>query len=59
MFYKQVAMKTDRFGGIDFWLLSETVSLLRSPGCPGIHYVEEAGFELSEIHLLLPPKCWD
>jgi hypothetical protein len=55
MFYKQVAMKTDRFGGIDFWLLSETVSLLRSPGCPGIHYVEEAGFELSEIHLLLPP----
>ena len=30
-----------------------------SPGCPGIHYVDQAGFELTLICLSLPPKCWD
>ena len=27
--------------------------------CPGIHSVDQVGFELTEIHLPLPPKCWD
>ena len=27
-----------------------------SPSCPGTHYVELAGLELTEIHLLLPPE---
>ena len=24
----------------------------------GAHYVDQAGLELTEIHLSLPPKCW-
>ena len=31
----------------------------RSLGCPGDHYVDWAGFELTEILLPPPPKCWD
>jgi len=27
-------------------------------GWPGIHCVDQAGLELTEIHLLLPPQCW-
>ena len=40
-----------------FWLF-ETVSLC-SPGCFGTHHVDQAGLELTEIDLPLPPKCWD
>jgi hypothetical protein len=29
---------------------------LYSPGCPGTHFVDQAGLEL---HLPLPPECWD
>ena len=29
------------------------------PGCPGTHSVDQAGLELTEIHLPLPPECWD
>jgi hypothetical protein len=36
----------------------EMVSLC-SPGCPGTCSVDQAGFRLTEIHLPLPPKCWD
>jgi hypothetical protein len=32
---------------------------LCSSGCPGTHFVDQAGLELREIHLPLPPKCWD
>jgi hypothetical protein len=30
-----------------------------SPGCPGTHFVDQAGLELRnpEIHLPLPPEC--
>ena len=35
-----------------FW---DSVSLY-SPGCPGIHYVDQAGLKI-RIHLPLPPKC--
>jgi hypothetical protein len=38
-------------------LFPDRVSLY-SPGCPGTHSVDQAGLEL-EIHLPLPPKCWD
>ena len=30
-----------------------------SPSWPGAHYVDQAGLELTEIHLPLPPECWD
>ena len=31
--------------------------LLYSPGLPRTHYVDQAGFKLTEIHLPLSPKC--
>ena len=33
--------------------------LCNSSGCPGSQFVGQAGLELTEIHLPLPPKCWD
>ncbi|GAB1295478.1 Sodium-coupled monocarboxylate transporter 1 [Apodemus speciosus] len=30
-----------------------------SPGCPGTPYVDRSDLKLTEIHLPLPPKCWD
>lgn len=30
-----------------------------SSGCPGTHFIDQAGFELIKIHLLLPPEYWD
>ena len=37
----------------------ETRSVLMcSSGCPGTCYVDQVGFELTEIHLLLPPACF-
>jgi hypothetical protein len=32
---------------------------LGSPGCPGTHCVDQAGFKLTDICLLLSPQCWD
>ena len=29
-----------------------------NPGCPGTHSIGQAGLELTEIHLPLPPQCW-
>jgi hypothetical protein len=34
---------------------SETGFLCVCPGCPGTHSVDQAGLELTEIHLPLPP----
>jgi hypothetical protein len=28
-------------------------------GSLGIHFVDQTGLELTEIHLPLPHKCWD
>jgi hypothetical protein len=28
-------------------------------GCPRTHSVDQAGLKITEIHLPLPPKCWD
>lgn len=36
----------------------DRVSLHRS-GCPGIYSVDQAGLKLTQIHLPLPPRCWD
>jgi hypothetical protein len=33
--------------------------LLCSSGCPGTLSVHQAVLKLTEIHLLLPHKCWD
>jgi hypothetical protein len=45
---------------LEFFCFGDRVSLC-SPGCPGTHSVDQAGLqvELTEIHLSLPPKCWD
>jgi hypothetical protein len=32
---------------------------LCSPGYPGTHYVDQASLKLTEVHLPLPPECWD
>lgn len=32
---------------------------LVNPGWPGIPCVDQSGLEFTEIHLLLPPQCWD
>ena len=32
--------------------------LLHSPDCPGTHCIDQAAFELTEIHLFLLPNCW-
>ena len=32
---------------------------LCNPGYPGTHSVDQAGLELTDIHLPLPPECWD
>jgi hypothetical protein len=37
-------------------VFQDRVSLC-SPGCPGTHSVDQAGLELTEIHLPLPPEC--
>lgn len=29
------------------------------PGSSGAQYVDQAGLILTEIHLPVPPKCWD
>ena len=34
-------------------------SLSNSPGCPRTRSVDQAGLEFTEIHLPLPPECWD
>ena len=37
--------------------VQDRVSLC-SPGCPGIHFVDQAGLELRNPPAL-PPECWD
>jgi hypothetical protein len=49
------------FFGVAIFLLllfQDRLSLC-SPGCPGTHSVNQAGLELAETHLPLPPECWD
>ena len=46
-----------------FWCILLVVfwdkASLCSPGQAGTHFVDQAGLEFSEIHLPLPPECWD
>jgi hypothetical protein len=44
--------------GFLFLFVWDRVSLYSS-GCPGTYYVDHAGLKLTEIHLPLPPECWD
>ena len=37
----------------------ETGFLYSFGASPGTHSVDQAGIELREIHLPLPPECWD
>jgi hypothetical protein len=41
-----------------FLLFGDRV-FLHSPGCPETHNVVQAGLQLTEICLPLPPQCWD
>ena len=40
-------------------LVLDRVSLCKSWSCPGMRFIDQAGLKLTEIHLRLPPKCWD
>ena len=45
-----------------FWAqdIQGLLVFLCNPGCSGTHSVDQAGLELTELHLpLSPPKCWD
>jgi hypothetical protein len=42
---------------IYFFVFRDRVSLY-SPGCPGTHFVDQAGLEFRNPPAL-PPKCWD
>ena len=37
----------------------DRISLCNSPGCPGTHLIDQAGLELTDACLPLPPECWD
>jgi hypothetical protein len=39
------------------FVFQDRVSLY-SPGCPGTHFVDQAGLK-PEIRPPLPPECWD
>jgi hypothetical protein len=53
-FYLTVYIYTHTY----FIIFFEKVSP-HSPGSPGTHSVDQAGLELTETHLPLPPECWD
>jgi hypothetical protein len=40
-----------------FVFVFETGSHRVSPNCPAIISVDQAGLQLTDIHLSLPPKC--
>lgn len=42
-----------------FPLQSVSLPSVCIPGWPGAHYINHAALELTEMHLLLPPECWD
>lgn len=42
-----------------FPLQSVFLNSVCSPDWPGAHYVNHAALELTEIYVLLPPKCWN
>jgi hypothetical protein len=44
------------FSSLLFFIFRDRVSLC-SPGCPGTHSVDQAGLELTEMHLPLPPSA--
>jgi hypothetical protein len=43
---------------IIYLVFQDKVSLC-SPDCPGTPSVEQAGLELTELHLSPPPESWD
>jgi hypothetical protein len=43
---------------LSFFLSQDRVSL-GSTDCPRTPYIDLAGPKLTEIHLALPPECWD
>jgi hypothetical protein len=45
------------FGLVWFGFGFQDRDSLRSSGYTGTHFLDQAGFELIEIHLPLPPKC--
>jgi hypothetical protein len=48
------------FGLVWFSLVSQDRVFLYSAVCPETLSVDQAGLELTEIHLPVPPcKCWD
>jgi hypothetical protein len=54
--YKQNKTKQEQTWFLLFFSFQNRVSLC-SPSCPGTCFVDQAGLELTEIHLPLPPEC--
>jgi hypothetical protein len=52
---KALGSKFFKFG---LFASQDRISLC-SLGCPGSSFIDQAGLELTEIHLPLPPECWD
>jgi hypothetical protein len=46
------------FAGMFVCLFVCRQGFLLSPGCPGVHSVNQAGLKLAEIPMPLPPECW-
>ena len=46
-------------GAEGFFVFQDRVSLYHISGCPQSPFVDQAGLELTQICLLLPPKYWD
>ena len=42
-----------------FFVFVFETGFLCSPGCPGTHFVDQAGFELRYPPAFAPPECWD
>ena len=40
-------------------VFEDGVFLCSSPCCPKTSPLDQGGLELTEIHLSLPPECWD
>jgi hypothetical protein len=55
---RQTYVSTSTWHPFCLFVFQDRVSLC-IPGCLGTHYVDQAGLELTEIFLPLPPKCWN
>ena len=44
---------------LDFCFLGQGFFSVLFGACPGTHPLDQASLELKDIHLPVPPECWD